>query len=93
MVSNETEVYASEFLVVATGENGEGFVPEVLGLAGFEGKSSIQASTRMAGDLVGKMCWLSALGIPAWRSRMISPTGVPNPIFRFAARYIYIHTL
>ncbi|XP_030463850.1 probable indole-3-pyruvate monooxygenase YUCCA10 [Syzygium oleosum] len=36
--TQEKEVYLARFLVIATGENGEGFVPELPGLDGFEGK-------------------------------------------------------
>ncbi|KAL7262957.1 hypothetical protein ACSBR1_001178 [Camellia fascicularis] len=37
-VDDAEEVYVGEFLVVATGENSEGFVPEVDGLGDFRGK-------------------------------------------------------
>ncbi|KAK3414659.1 hypothetical protein EUGRSUZ_L00639, partial [Eucalyptus grandis] len=36
--TQEKEVYGARFLVVATGENSEGFIPELPGLDGFEGK-------------------------------------------------------
>lgn len=36
--TQEKEVYMVQFLVVATGENGEGFIPELPGLEGFDGK-------------------------------------------------------
>ncbi|XP_058223695.1 probable indole-3-pyruvate monooxygenase YUCCA11 [Rhododendron vialii] len=36
--SGETEVFEGRFLVVATGENSEGFVPEVVGLEDFGGE-------------------------------------------------------
>lgn len=32
------EVYSAKFLVVATGENGEGFIPKIPGLDGFKGE-------------------------------------------------------
>lgn len=35
--SDVEEVYYGEFLVVATGENSEGYVPEIKGFEGFEG--------------------------------------------------------
>ncbi|KAF8084005.1 hypothetical protein N665_0739s0004 [Sinapis alba] len=37
-VTGETEVYWSEFLVVATGENGNQYIPEVNGLESFPGE-------------------------------------------------------
>ncbi|KAF3440585.1 hypothetical protein FNV43_RR18869 [Rhamnella rubrinervis] len=37
-VSGEMEVYAAKFLVVATGENSQAYVPEVPGLESFEGE-------------------------------------------------------
>ncbi|KAL3724513.1 hypothetical protein ACJRO7_029653 [Eucalyptus globulus] len=36
--TQDKEVYGARFLVVATGENSEGFIPELPGLDGFEGK-------------------------------------------------------
>ncbi|KAH7846115.1 hypothetical protein Vadar_010138 [Vaccinium darrowii] len=36
--SSEMEVFEGKFLVVATGENSDGFVPKVLGLEGFGGE-------------------------------------------------------
>ncbi|TKY74185.1 indole-3-pyruvate monooxygenase YUCCA11 [Spatholobus suberectus] len=36
--SNADEVYVAEYLVVATGENSEGYVPKIDGLEGFEGE-------------------------------------------------------
>ena len=38
-VTGEVESYAAEFLVVASGENSEGFVPEVQGLESFSGEA------------------------------------------------------
>ncbi|KAK3043676.1 hypothetical protein RJ639_000092 [Escallonia herrerae] len=38
MLSNEVEEYVGSFLVVATGENSECFIPEVSGLDSFKGK-------------------------------------------------------
>ncbi|XP_030533880.2 probable indole-3-pyruvate monooxygenase YUCCA10 [Rhodamnia argentea] len=37
-LTQEKEVYMAQFLVVATGENGKGFITELPGLDGFEGK-------------------------------------------------------
>ncbi|XP_043720710.1 probable indole-3-pyruvate monooxygenase YUCCA10 [Telopea speciosissima] len=37
-VSDQTEEYVCKFLVVATGENSEGFIPNVRGLENFEGE-------------------------------------------------------
>ncbi|GMN57829.1 hypothetical protein TIFTF001_026928 [Ficus carica] len=37
-VSGETESYSSDYLIVASGENNEAFVPEVQGLASFKGE-------------------------------------------------------
>lgn len=36
--SNVEEVYVAEYLVVATGENSDGYIPKVDGLEGFEGE-------------------------------------------------------
>lgn len=36
--SGAEERYAAEFLLVATGENGEGFIPPIRGLESFEGE-------------------------------------------------------
>ncbi|XAR62416.1 Indole-3-pyruvate monooxygenase [Bertholletia excelsa] len=38
VVSDQIEVYVSEFLVVASGENSLGFIPNLLGLEGFRGE-------------------------------------------------------
>ncbi|XP_054796391.1 probable indole-3-pyruvate monooxygenase YUCCA11 [Prosopis cineraria] len=38
ILSDATEVYISKFLVVATGENNEGYIPDVPGLSNFEGQ-------------------------------------------------------
>ncbi|XP_020204477.1 probable indole-3-pyruvate monooxygenase YUCCA11 [Cajanus cajan] len=54
MVSNAEEVYVSDYLVVATGENSEGFIPNIHGLKGFEGEY-IHCSKYMNGrDMYGK---------------------------------------
>ncbi|KAF8014156.1 hypothetical protein BT93_H0102 [Corymbia citriodora subsp. variegata] len=37
-LTQEKEVYVAQFLVVATGENSKGFIPELPGLDGFKGK-------------------------------------------------------
>ncbi|CAN4120783.1 unnamed protein product [Withania somnifera] len=38
VVSGEMEMYACDFLVLATGENNEGYIPKVLGLENFKGE-------------------------------------------------------
>ena len=38
MLSGVYEIYFAKFLVVATGENSQGFIPRVRGVEGFEGK-------------------------------------------------------
>ncbi|KAL6962305.1 monooxygenase [Sarracenia purpurea var. burkii] len=49
VVSGEEEVYVGRFLVVATGENSEGFVPKIQGLEGFGGEV-IHSCQYVSGD-------------------------------------------
>jgi indole-3-pyruvate monooxygenase len=46
--------YASKFLVVATGENSAGFIPEIVGLQSFHGEAIHSSSYRSGSDYVGK---------------------------------------
>ncbi|MCD7453241.1 hypothetical protein HAX54_020281 [Datura stramonium] len=38
VASGEKEIYTCDFLVLATGENSEGYIPKVLGLENFKGE-------------------------------------------------------
>ncbi|RDX95596.1 putative indole-3-pyruvate monooxygenase YUCCA11, partial [Mucuna pruriens] len=52
--ANVAEVYVSQFLVVATGENAEGFVPNIYGLQGFEGEYMHCSNYLNGRDMYGK---------------------------------------
>ncbi|KAF3781718.1 putative indole-3-pyruvate monooxygenase [Nymphaea thermarum] len=52
--SGEAEEYAARFLVVATGENGEGFVPEIVGLDGFPGEVLHSSEYKSGGAYWGR---------------------------------------
>ncbi|VAI69618.1 unnamed protein product [Triticum turgidum subsp. durum] len=47
-------MYASKFLVVATGENSMGYVPEIVGLQSFPGETIHSSSYKSGNDYVGK---------------------------------------
>ncbi|CAH2036194.1 unnamed protein product [Thlaspi arvense] len=53
-VTGETEVYWSEFLVVATGENGDGYIPEVKGIETFPGEIVHSSQYKYGRDFKGK---------------------------------------
>ena len=46
--------YASRFLVVATGENSAGNIPEIVGLQSFPGEAIHSSSYKSGSDYVGK---------------------------------------
>ncbi|XP_047963977.1 probable indole-3-pyruvate monooxygenase YUCCA11 [Salvia hispanica] len=54
LVSGATERYEAEFLVVATGENSEGFIPPVEGLGSFEGDVLHSSKFENGGRFEGK---------------------------------------
>ncbi|XBI34939.1 hypothetical protein VPH35_120689 [Triticum aestivum] len=47
-------MYASKFLVVATGENSMGYVPQIVGLQSFPGETIHSSSYKSGNDYVGK---------------------------------------
>ncbi|KAI4973634.1 hypothetical protein ZWY2020_041415 [Hordeum vulgare] len=47
-------IYASKFLVVATGENSAGYVPEIVGLQSFRGEAIHSSSYKSGSNYVGK---------------------------------------
>lgn len=47
-------MYASKFLIVATGENSAGYVPEIVGLQSFRGETIHSSSYKSGNDYVGK---------------------------------------
>ena len=50
-----TEIlYAAKFLVVATGENGEGRIPEILGLESFHGEATHSSTYKSGSGYAGK---------------------------------------
>ncbi|XP_010549160.1 PREDICTED: probable indole-3-pyruvate monooxygenase YUCCA10 [Tarenaya hassleriana] len=53
-VSGETEVYFSRFVVVATGENGEGVVPDVKGIGAFAGQILHSSQYKSGSDFKDK---------------------------------------
>ncbi|GFZ19504.1 flavin-binding monooxygenase family protein [Actinidia rufa] len=86
VISHEVEEYSSRFLVVATGETSDEFIPEVEGLSSFTGEVFTQLSTRMERGTVTKVCWLLGLEILAWKSLLIFQLIVPRPLLLFEAR-------
>ncbi|QCE15678.1 probable indole-3-pyruvate monooxygenase YUCCA11 [Vigna unguiculata] len=54
IASDADEVYVSQFLVVASGENSEGYVPRVEGLEGFEGEYMHCSKYLNGRDMYGK---------------------------------------
>ncbi|XP_030518878.2 probable indole-3-pyruvate monooxygenase YUCCA10 [Rhodamnia argentea] len=52
--TQEKEVYMAQFLVVATGENSKGFIPELPGLDGFEGKTIHSSEYKSGKDYENK---------------------------------------
>ncbi|XP_010270455.1 PREDICTED: probable indole-3-pyruvate monooxygenase YUCCA10 [Nelumbo nucifera] len=53
-VSNEDEVYLAMFLVVATGENSQGYIPEFPGLDSFRGSFIHSSQYKSGREYVGK---------------------------------------
>uniref|UniRef100_A0ACD5XSV9 Uncharacterized protein n=1 Tax=Avena sativa TaxID=4498 RepID=A0ACD5XSV9_AVESA len=53
-VSGKTSHYASKFLVVATGENSAGNIPDIAGLQSFHGEAIHSSSYKCGSDYVGK---------------------------------------
>uniref|UniRef100_A0ACD5Y540 Uncharacterized protein n=1 Tax=Avena sativa TaxID=4498 RepID=A0ACD5Y540_AVESA len=53
-VSGTTLHYASRFLVVATGENSAGNIPDIVGLQSFHGEAIHSSSYKRGSDYVGK---------------------------------------
>ncbi|KAJ4949764.1 hypothetical protein NE237_000118 [Protea cynaroides] len=54
LVSNEMEEYVSEFLVVATGENAKGFIPNITGLHSYEGEIAHSSEYKNGGPFSDK---------------------------------------
>lgn len=77
--SNVNEVYVADYLVVASGENSKGYIPEVDGLEKCEGVYMHCSMYLMEENGMTKMSLLLVLEILAWRSLMISSIGVQIP--------------
>ncbi|KAJ4965419.1 hypothetical protein NE237_017268 [Protea cynaroides] len=54
LLSNEVEEYVSEFLVVATGENAKGFIPNITGLHNYEGEIAHSSEYKNGGPFSDK---------------------------------------
>lgn len=81
------EVYYGEFLVVATGENSEGFVPRLKGLESFQGVLMHSSLFKNGEEFDGKDVLVVGQGIRAWRLLMTCQIiGMPTLPFVFVAR-------
>ncbi|KAL5705482.1 indole-3-pyruvate monooxygenase [Ranunculus cassubicifolius] len=54
IVSSESEVYVADFLVVATGENSKGFIPDIPGLDDFSGEKIHSSEYKLGSKYQGK---------------------------------------
>ncbi|XP_065847520.1 probable indole-3-pyruvate monooxygenase YUCCA10 [Euphorbia lathyris] len=62
LASNETEVYYSKFIVIASGENNVGFIPRVPGLESFSGKIIHSNEYKSGNEFQGKQVLVIGCG-------------------------------
>ncbi|CAK9133781.1 unnamed protein product [Ilex paraguariensis] len=62
LFSNEAEEYVAKFLVVATGENSEGFIPKVPGLESFRGEAMHSSQYENGKRFCNKDCLVVGCG-------------------------------
>ncbi|KAL2347253.1 hypothetical protein Fmac_001253 [Flemingia macrophylla] len=72
------EVYVAKFLVTATDENSEAYIPDVAGLGSFEG-DTLQNTTYRVQNMNPKTFWLLVVVTLAWRLLMISKNFYCHP--------------
>ncbi|KHN23442.1 Putative flavin-containing monooxygenase YUCCA11 [Glycine soja] len=95
--TNADEVYVANYLVVATGENSEGYVPQIEGLEGFEGKHMHCSEYLNGRDLYGKHvlvvgCGNSGMEIAYDLSNWGANTSivVRGPVHYFTKEMVYV---
>ncbi|XP_048138613.1 probable indole-3-pyruvate monooxygenase YUCCA10 [Rhodamnia argentea] len=98
--TQEKEVYMVQFLVVATGENGQGFIPELPGLDGFEGKIIHSSEYKSGKDYENKVvlvvgCGDSGMEISYDLSNFGAHTSIVirNPLHELNKEMVYVGML
>ncbi|KAF8404359.1 hypothetical protein HHK36_009242 [Tetracentron sinense] len=99
-ISNEIEVYITKFLVVATGENSEEFVPKVPGLDSFRGETLHSSNYKNGGSYKEKNvlvvgCGNSGMEIAYDQSNSGARTSIVarNPVHVLPKELVYLGML